>query len=597
MILQELNALYSRLLQEDGNQLPDLGFSTQLIGFRIVLKEDGTLVEIRDIREPSPTDKKPKPRAQKMIVPGGTKPSGSGLNPCFLWDNSGYLLGYKGADDKKPARTREAFAALRDKYLAFESRVGHPAFSAVCRFLESWNPELTPEKISDASLYTCNGVFRIQSSKKDVHTTPEIQDWWRREGNDAWSGKDSGSDGTNRGICLVSGKESNLALLHEPAIKGVWKAQVSGAKLVSFNCSAFTSYGKEQSLNAPVGEYAAFSYCNALNYLLGNENHSLQLGAASTVFWSDAPVSKMEEVNIVFRSMINTLPPAMDKSVSERVESILTALKQGRLDKGADPDDDVRFFILGLEANASRLSVPFWLVSSFGELRRLVQNHYENLSIVPRWTKENSKFPDPELPLPFDLLRQTCRESKDIPKPYVGALMRSILQGLPYSDAIAGAMLRRIRIDCDVNYLRASFLKAWLIRNKQHSITKMLNTDNEEPGYVIGRLFAVYVKTQEDAGLTSTVKSYFSSASMTPLLVMSRLARLNQHHLKKLPSEGHRVNREKLLGEIEDKIKTSMPRRFTLEQQALFTLGYYHQMNSFYQKKDTPSNSEQQPTA
>lgn len=125
----------------------------------------------------------------------------------------------------------------------------------------------------------------------------------------------------------------------------------------------------------------------------------------------------------------------------------------------------------------------------------------------------------------------------------------------------------------------------------------MLNTNNEEPGYVMGRLFAVYVKTQEDAGLTSTIKSYFSSASMTPLLVMSRLAGLNQHHLKKLPSEGHRVNREKLLREIESKLSPDMPSRFNLKQQALFTLGYYHQMNSFYQKKDTPSNSEQQPTA
>ncbi len=62
----------------------------------------------------------------------------------------------------------------------------------------------------------------------------------------------------HKGFCLVSGKEEPLALLHEPAIKGIPGAQVSGAKIVSFNCASFTSYGKEQSLNAPVGENTAF---------------------------------------------------------------------------------------------------------------------------------------------------------------------------------------------------------------------------------------------------------------------------------------------------------------------------------------------------
>jgi CRISPR-associated protein Csd1 len=45
-------------------------------------------------------------------------------------------------------------------------------------------------------------------------------------------------------------------------------AQSSGANIVSFNLDAFTSYGKSQGANAPVGKPAAFAYTTALNHLL-----------------------------------------------------------------------------------------------------------------------------------------------------------------------------------------------------------------------------------------------------------------------------------------------------------------------------------------
>ena len=52
------------------------------------------------------------------------------------------------------------------------------------------------------------------------------------------------------GKCLVTGKETEIARIHR-GIKGVPGAQSSGAALVSFNATAFESYGKEQSYNAP----------------------------------------------------------------------------------------------------------------------------------------------------------------------------------------------------------------------------------------------------------------------------------------------------------------------------------------------------------
>ena len=56
--------------------------------------------------------------------------------------------------------------------------------------------------------------------------------------------------------CLVTGNWDVAEPVH-PSIKGVAGAQSSGAAIVSFNAPAFCSYGKEQSLNAPVGNNAA----------------------------------------------------------------------------------------------------------------------------------------------------------------------------------------------------------------------------------------------------------------------------------------------------------------------------------------------------
>ena len=60
-------------------------------------------------------------------------------------------------------------------------------------------------------------------------------------------------------MCLVTGSTGPTERLHT-AIKGVWGAQTSGANIVSFNLDAFTSYGKSQGANAPVGKSAAFAY-------------------------------------------------------------------------------------------------------------------------------------------------------------------------------------------------------------------------------------------------------------------------------------------------------------------------------------------------
>ena len=123
MILQALNQYYHRLESDPDVDIAPFGYSRQKISFCVVINDDGTLHEI--IEETDGDAAKPRPKS--LIVPGGAKPSGSGINPRFLWDNTGYMLGFK-PDDEKPVRTLDAFEAFRTKSL----------LTSLADFLPSW---------------------------------------------------------------------------------------------------------------------------------------------------------------------------------------------------------------------------------------------------------------------------------------------------------------------------------------------------------------------------------------------------------------------------------------------------------------------------
>ena len=414
MILQTLNDLYSRLADDPEYEIAKPGYSPQNISFQIVLKPEGTLFAIQDARVP---DSKRKPRANKQIVLGETKPSGSGFNPGLLWDNSAYLLGYKSPDKnfakfkKDSARAADSFKALRQKHLALEKEINHPHYSAICRFLENWdlnavsmrneanehritiiNKESEVKKASEDkkeqiqseikalkekiveiesqldALYIESfkkldetaggfGIFTIQGEPKPIHEQPEILSWW--------DSRETDSD-SHLGQCLITGGEARpIARLH-PKIKSVAGAQSSGASLVSFNAPAYESYGKDQSFNAPVSEEAAFQYGTALNSLLNgpkSARHRIRVGDATCVFWTDRK-SDFEDIFGLFAAEGSNAPEhAQDEDTRHKLE---TLLKQIRLGGKTDfslieNPDETNFYLLGLAPNAARLSVPLLL--------------------------------------------------------------------------------------------------------------------------------------------------------------------------------------------------------------------------------------------
>ncbi len=583
MILQSLYNLYERLINDPEYKISQPGYSLQKISFKVVLKPDGTLHDIEDARI---TEGKRKIGRQIQLL-GATKSSGSGLNPCFLWDNTGYMLGYK-PNDEDPERTRQTFESFRNRHLKLMSEIDSPAYRAVCYFIKNWDPEKASEYPVLKGVSTGFGVFQIVGETGYVHDDPVVRDWWSK--------KQSKEIENPIGQCLITGKFRPISRLHQPKIKRIGDQPES--LLVSFNDPSYESYGKEQSFNAPVSEEAVFRYATALNSLLAgpkSNKHRFSLSDTTVVFWTKEPTFT-EDIFAQFAmhgSIAIERQEVQDESLRQKIELFLKALRMGKEAYSEIEKDPERtpFFILGLTGQAKgRIGVRFFYRDTINHLLDNLRRHFADMGIE-RQFKEGTKYPDPEFPALWQLLDETCprrngRPERDkIPPILSGPLLRAVITGCRYPEGLFSAVMRRIHADNTINYIRACIIKGYLILRQRKEVSMGLDSSRKEPAYLLGRLFAALEKTQQDAlgDVGATIRDrFYSAASATPGAVFPRLLRTYQHHLSKM--ERGKVGREILVREILEPL-TGFPNHLNLTDQGLFAIGYYHQMRDFWTSK------------
>ncbi|MBP3302578.1 MAG: type I-C CRISPR-associated protein Cas8c/Csd1 [Opitutales bacterium] len=591
MILQELCNLYDRLKDDPAYEIPKPGYSLQKISFIVVLNPNGTLFDIQDAR--TQRGKKFVPR--EIFVPGTSKPSGSGLNPCILWDNAAYLLGFfepknpseiSNDEKKKIERAPKAFESSRAAHIALSEKISAPQFQAVASFFESWNPEKLTEELK-AKLRPCSvnfGVFQVLGESRFVHDIPEIYQALECQNSADAQGS------IEKAQCLISGRIADIAELHAPAIKGVPGAQSAGAMLVSYNWNAATSYGKKNGGNAPVSREAASAYCLTLNALLRKENHKFRLGDSTVVFWT----GKKAAIENDFAFLLDT-QSTQDDTKLQQIEAFLKNLRNADspqtalAQSGYSDSAETPFFMLGISPNAARLAIRFWHAGTLGKFLENLREHHRVMHLQRRGDK------DPEFVPLWQILLQTARDKDGIPPLLGGALLRSVIENLPYPQALIRLVLNRIRVDGQINYVRASVLKAFLTRNKKQQITMSLDITNTRPAYLLGRLFAVLEKTQKEAipGANSGIRErFYASASATPRTAFPILLRTFPHHLAKL-DKAREIFYSKLAQQILDGVNAAagFPAHLNLEAQGLFAIGYYQQWNAFFAKKENSTDT------
>ncbi|MCL2011309.1 MAG: type I-C CRISPR-associated protein Cas8c/Csd1 [Cystobacterineae bacterium] len=588
MILSALNDYYHRLAAQD--KVPAFGYSDEKISYALLISPNGEVKDVLDVRDTS--GKKPLPAPH--TVPQPTKRT-VGIKSNFLWDKSSYVLGVSAKTSERTAQEHEAFKNAHRTWLADSDDLG---LKALLKFFDNWLPEhffslsCFKEEMLDA-----NFIFRVDDgSRQYLHERPAAKMLRTKL-------LDEGE--TKKSLCLVTGECLTPARLH-PAIKGVNGAQSSGASIVSFNLDAFASYGKEQGDNAPVSEAAAFAYTTVLNHLLRRGEHNrqrLQMGDASVVFWAIAEdTKKAEQAEELFALLMD--PPPDDLSETEKLHSILDGVSKGRALHEMNPalDGATRFYVLGLAPNAARLSIRFWQADTLAVFVQRIAEHYRDLLLEPLpWKSE---------PALWRLLYATApsrdgkAKAEDISPLLAGEVMRAILSGSRYPLSLLSNVIMRFGADGDISGLRVALCKAVLARNARlnhqpdKEIPVSFDSSHSNSAYRLGRLFAVLEGAQRAAlgdQVNATIRDrYYGAASATPASIFPVLLRNAQNHLSKVRKEkpGLAYVLDADIGEILKEMGNSFPKNLSMESQGRFAIGFYHQLQARFSKKD-----KEKPTA
>lgn len=585
MILQSLVNYYEILADDKESEIPKVGYCKANVSYAINLSLEGELLNIIPLKIGVQRGKKIVEVPQRMEVPEQVKKS-VGIKSNFLCENSSYIL---GVDNKgKPERAKECFEAFKQLHTNVLQNVDNATAKAVLNFVNNWDIDMAMEhpaltEYLDEILSSANFVFKVDGGEF-VHHNTEIRQAWEKYKNSL--------ENTNVMQCLITGKESSIAILH-PSIKGVKGAQSVGGSMVSFNERAYESYGREkqQGLNAPVSEYATFAYTTVLNFLLADIYHKIYLGDATITFWADSPKKIYQDLMSLYingGATNNDENRVNDEVAAIEVKSIFEKIAQGKPIELSDAfDAETNFHILAISPNAARLAVRFFISNSFGELVRKIAMHYQDLRI-------EKQFPtDPDTFSVWRLLNETVSpksNDKAATPLMAGATLKAIITGSPYPASLYNSIMLRIKAEKDINYYKVSIIKACLLRNAnkfKEVLTMALNEQSDNKAYIFGRLFAVLEKAQLDAnpGINSTIKDrYFTSACATPASVFPILLRLSQHHISK--AEYGRASDKKIASILEmlDIDNNPFPSNLLLDEQGVFILGYYHQRNAIYQK-------------
>lgn len=587
MILQALTSLYEALAPK--GEVPKEGWSPERISFALGIDENGDLLRITPLFKPGdmPKEKK-KEEPQEMTVPAAVKRT-SGAAANFLWDNSSYILGVslkKGEDDAEREKRRnkdiKCFEACRELHHSMLDGMEYPAAKAVLNFLDKWEPQKAEEnnlvaQYAKEILSGANMVFRFNGGY--VHDDPQLASVWQ---------KANAKQKDNIGQCLVTGALDEIQNTH-PAIKGVQGAQSSGAALVSFNAFAFCSYNKEQNQNAPVGKYAAFAYTAELNHLLKDRKNVHRIGDAAVVCWAENADKQYEE----FAADLFFGDGDGDQSDEQRLSALQASvelLAKGLPCRELDLDPERKFYILGISPNAARLAVRFFYCDSFGNIVKNIKAHYDRLEIV---RPSDDKFPI--LPL-WKLLSATVNPNAKDKTPnaaMAGAVARAVFSGGRYPASLLECTFLRIKAERSITRERAAIIKAYYLRNPNEKcpkevLTVSLNENSKNIPYTLGRLFSVYEEIQQAAnpGINTTIKDrYFGSAAAMPATVFPILSNLAQKHLRKL-SDAQRIYLDKKVMTLKSVLGEQYPAHMSLPEQGSFDLGYYHQTQDRYTKKE-----------
>ncbi len=576
MILKALYDYYHR-----SDNLPIPGMEEKEIGFLLVLTKEGQFVRMEDCR----VDKN---HAKSYLVKKHVNRT-SAVAPNYLYDNAAYVMGFcdmskvkKEADkEKEESKTINCLEDFKKKIHSIASVFPeNESLRAVLHFYEQSREDIL-EQVTQDPLWEDIGKclskkyatfsFRIEGDLEIVAEQKSLLQLDTKEEKDI-----------DQSMCLVTGKYGSLV---ETTTATMIPGSQATAKLVAFQVnSGYDSYGKSKCGNAPITKEAEFAYTTALNALLQNGSHNkFMLGNRTFVFWASNQGEAAVQTEESIFDLLGFSEEGKDDPNAHilKVRKVFESIYSGVLHTGLDD----KFYILGLAPNAARIAAVYWSETTLKDFAAKILAHFEDMEIVD--TRKNPK--------PYQGVREMISsvtlggKVSDATPNLPEAVVQSVFQGIPYPYTLYSSCIRRIRAEQTLTVPRVAIIKAYLNRLKDQSFKKidtMLDKENNNQGYLCGRLFAVLDKIQEEANNLNTIRErYLNAASATPSAVFATILNLSNHHTEKL-NDGRKVFFEKLKQEIFSKLSADgFPSHLDLQDQGRFFVGYYHQRQDFFISK------------
>jgi CRISPR-associated protein Csd1 len=571
MILQALYQYYQRCAD-----LAPEGFEDKEIPFLILIDANGAFVGWEDTRSTHKGEK-----GKIFCVIRNRHKSGTGTPiPNILWDDTKFVLGYSSKEDDRLFSKHELFKKEVDELA--RKYPNNVSFNAVAKFYKNNQIESAINSI-DWNKVKAEGdpyiSFRLIGESNIIAEEDDLNDYILND--------DRAEVDKNLPVCLITGKKEKTVLTHAKIKMGT-KTQTA---LVAFQTdSGYDSFGHSQGMNAPISQSAEFAYTTALNRLLGKgSKNKFLVGSRTFLFWASSDSEAAKEAEAELFGMFGYSNDDNDDPNRriEQVRKVFLAIYSGSL--RTDLND--RFYILGLAPNVARIAVVYWEECPLKEFARQILKHFDDMEIADTRPNKKPYYGLHSILSAVALQGKTSNVSPNLPE----AVIKSILQDIPYPYALLMACINRIRAEQEVTIARAAIIKAYLNRliDNNKTIEIMIDKENQNQGYVCGRLFATLEYLQERSnGIHSVRDRYMNAASATPSTVFPTLLNLSVHHAEKL-EKGGQIYFEQLKSEIISKISPDgFPTHLDLQDQGRFFVGYYHQRQEFYTKK----SESQEPT-
>lgn len=525
------------------DKLPPIGFTEKKIDW------------IVDIDDENEFTFSPIKNQVQHAVPEASR--SSNIKPFLIVDKSDYVFGmFEDKSQKKRSEERhEAYKHLLKKY------VEETGDSDVKRLLQLLNKPVSLPKGIRLNHFI---MFRIRNEDL-LHESKKVKSYWENHI------KPKESKNSFVVPCMFCQKTNPVMKRHTIN----FLIGPDRTKMISANQNAYESHGLKNSYSAPTCYVCEQKYGKALEFLLqrykGKEKpggpHMFQIGDITYVYW----LRGKKQVD----NLLSVFASPTEKQTSEDIKDLLNQVFRG-LPIKRDTND---FCLLALSANKGRLVVRDYVEDSIGNVKERLEIFFEAQNVGNKrfygiYTLASTMYKEPR----NQMQKYSLEE-------WIGWF----LYGRRLSGRILLPILKRIQAEGTMYPQYGSAIKSWLVsQNEGVKWTVRVDENSNRPAYVTGRIFAIleriqYMATETDNTIAS---KFFGSASTTPRSIMGMLIRNAQHHLNKLKNtnKGSAINLEKRLGQALQLIN-KFPTTLSLEQQGEFSLGYYHERQSFFTSK------------